>query len=90
MVDVCWNDVGMLELDGVVHVWLGSLPRVSPELFLGLFNLVPYGMEYFNHQIPKSDSGMREPASREIISASVELCETEVCFLHIQLVGTNV
>ena len=33
---------------------------------------------------------MREPASREIISASVELCETEVCFLHIQLIGTNV
>ena len=33
---------------------------------------------------------MRNPASREIISASVELCETEVCFLHIQLVGTNV
>ena len=33
---------------------------------------------------------MRNPASRENISASVELCETEVCFLHIQLVGTNV
>ena len=33
---------------------------------------------------------MRKLASREIISASVELCETEVCFLHIQLVGTNV
>ena len=33
---------------------------------------------------------MRKPASREIISASVELCETEVCFLHIQLIGTNV
>ena len=33
---------------------------------------------------------MRKPASREITSASVELCETEVCFLHIQLVGTNV
>ena len=28
--------------------------------------------------------------SREILSASVELCETEVCFLHIQLIGTNV
>ena len=27
---------------------------------------------------------------REIISASVELCATEVCFLHIQLIGTNV
>ena len=33
---------------------------------------------------------MRELASREIISAAVELCETEVCFLHIQLIGTNV
>ena len=33
---------------------------------------------------------MRKPASREIISASVELCETEVCFLHTQLTGTNV
>ena len=33
---------------------------------------------------------MRKPASRDIISASVELCETDVCFLHIQLFGTNV
>ena len=33
---------------------------------------------------------MRKPASREMSSASVELCETEVCFLHIQLVGANV
>ena len=33
----------------------------------------------------------RKPASREIISAFVELCETEeVCFLHIQLISTNV
>ena len=30
------------------------------------------------------------PVSREMISHSVELCETEVCFLHIQLIGTNV
>ena len=27
---------------------------------------------------------------KEMISASVELCETEVCFFHIQLTGTNV
>ena len=33
---------------------------------------------------------MRIPASREITSGSVELCETEVCFLYIQLIGTNV
>ena len=30
------------------------------------------------------------PASKEIISDSVELCETDVCFMHIQLIGTNV
>ena len=30
------------------------------------------------------------PASKKMISDSVELCDTEVCFLHIQLVGTNV
>ena len=29
-------------------------------------------------------------ATNEIICYSVELCETEVCFLHIQLIGTNV
>ena len=33
---------------------------------------------------------IRNPASREIISDSVELREAEVCFLHIHLTGTNV
>ena len=33
---------------------------------------------------------IRKLASREISSASVELCETDVYFLHIQLLGTNV
>ena len=51
-----WNDVGVLDLDGVVHVWLGSLQRVSPELFLGLFNLVRYGMKFFNNQIPMNEN----------------------------------
>ena len=31
-----------------------------------------------------------KPAWREMISASAELCETEVCFLHIQIIDTNV
>ena len=37
-----------------------------------------------------SNPSKRNPASREIISDSVELCETELCFLHIQLTGTHV
>ena len=35
MFNVCWNDVGVLELDGVVRVWLGSLQRVSRSSSLG-------------------------------------------------------
>ena len=41
----------------------------------------------------KSSAGIPSnlnPASKEMISDSVELYETEVCFLHIQLIGTNV
>ena len=37
-----------------------------------------------------SNPSLRSPLSREIISDSVQLCETAVCFLHIQLTGTNV
>ena len=33
---------------------------------------------------------MRSPASNEIISDSVEPWDTDVCFLHIQLMVTNV
>ena len=33
---------------------------------------------------------MRRPASKEITSDSVELRDTDVCFLHIQLIRTNV
>ena len=36
-----------------------------------------------------SNPSMRDPASREMISDSVELCETEVCFVHVQLMVTN-
>ena len=33
---------------------------------------------------------MRKPSSEEITSDTVELCETAVCFLHIQLIGSSV
>ena len=35
-------------------------------------------------------SSMRNPASNETISDSVELLDTDDCFLHLQLMGTNV
>ena len=36
-----------------------------------------------------SDPSIRNAACREMILDSVELCETAVCFLHIQLIGTK-
>ena len=87
---VSWNDVGVLDMDGVVHVWLSSLQRVSLELFLVLINLVRSGMKTKSQRSRAGRPSMRKLASRQMISASAELCETDVCFLHIQLVGTNV
>ena len=56
---------------------------------------VLFGTEW-NSSITKSQRSragipsLRKPTSREINAASVELCETEVCFSHIQFIGTNV
>ena len=37
-----------------------------------------------------STPSIRNPASTEMISESVELWDTDVCFLYIQLMGTNI
>ena len=96
VINFCWIDVGVLDWDGVMHVWLCGLQRVSPWLSLSLLGpFVLFGTEW-NTSITKSQRvragipSMRKPASRDMISAPVELCETEACFLHIQLLGTNV
>ena len=68
--------------DGFLH---GSL--MGPSVLLGTeWNTSMTKSQGVRPGIPS----MRKPASREMISASVELCETEVCFLHVQLLGTNV
>ena len=97
--------LNMKQFRTVVHVWsfrliLGALARrgVMQQVslypwILGFIGLILGALEHFYNQIPKSRAGIssiRRPASRESIPASVELCETEVCFLHIQLIGTNV
>ena len=53
VINVCWND----DWDGVMQVWFNNCRRVSPWLSLGSICSVRYGMKYFNHQIPESESG---------------------------------
>ena len=43
-----------------------------------------------SHKSRAGIPSIRKPASKEIISDSMELWNTDVCFLHIQLMGTNV
>ena len=57
VINVCRNDVGVLDWDGVVHVRLDNCRRVSPWLSPGSICSVRYGMKYVNHQIPQSESG---------------------------------
>ena len=43
-----------------------------------------------SHKFRAETPSMRKPASKDITSDSVELCESAVCFWHIQLIGTNI
>ena len=42
------------------------------------------------HKLSAGIASIRNPASRAIISASVELCETAPCFLQSQVIGQKV
>ena len=89
VINVCRNDVGVLDWDGVMHVWLDNCRRVSTGpcvLFCTEWNT----WITKSHTVRARTPSMRKPASTEMISASVELCETDVGYLHIQLVDTNV
>ena len=94
------NIINITQLKSFVLDWslgcacmMGVTQQVSCTLSLDFFGW--FGEEWNNSitESQRSSGGIpsvRKPASREIISASVELCETDVCFLHIQLIGTNV
>ena len=43
-----------------------------------------------SHKSRASNPIIRSPVSNEMISDSVELWDTDVCFLHIQVMGTHV
>ena len=62
--------------------------RVSP-----CQNVIRKMQHFYITKSQRSSAGipsMRRPASKEITSDSVELCDTEFCLLHIKLIRTNV
>ena len=54
VINVGWNDVGVLDWDGVMRVWLDNCRRVSLSW---VTCSVRYGMNYVSHQIPECESG---------------------------------
>ena len=58
------------------------------------FELFGKRMEHFSNQNPRDQerefSPYANPRQEKKTSDSVELGETDVCFMHIQLIGTNV
>ena len=56
VINVCWNDVGVLDWDGVMHVWLDNCRRVSPWLSLGSMCSVRCAMKHSNNKVPKIKS----------------------------------
>ena len=82
------------------------IPLITSETSFGLnvsklfFGVDVLGLDFWvqvrktetirSHNSRAGSPSNLNPASKEMISDSVELCETEVCFLHIQFIGTNV
>ena len=67
--------------------------QVSLSLIFGFLNCLGKEWNTSAKKSQRSRAGIqsiRKPASREKTSDSVELGETDVCFMHIQLIGTNV
>ena len=56
---------------------------------MDVFRRMQYSYPHTSHKSNAWKSSIRKPASRKN-SDSVELWDTDVCFLHIQLSGTNV
>ena len=64
-----------------------------PRTYLNFCSRFDFECQISMTKSQRSNAGIpsiRKPASREMISDSVELCDTHVCFLHIQHIGTNV
>ena len=58
--------------------------RVSPHLII-LMSVSVKNCDIRSHKSSAGIPSNLNPASKEMVSNSVELCDTAVCFLHIQL-----
>ena len=59
-------------------------------LGFGILWVIPSTSMTRSHKSSAGSQSNLNPASKVMISVSVELCDTDVCFLYIQLIGTNV
>ena len=97
-VDVWGNKINIFQItlwDGFRFWMLWGVERTSRRFRNGshrswwLWFVFPRTATIRSHKSSAVVPSNLNPASKELISDSVELCETEVCFLHIQLLGTN-
>ena len=73
----------------VAHVILVTANNKFPRFYHGS-ELFPKTKTIRSHKSRAGIPSNLNPASKRMISDSVELCETQVCFLNIQLIRTNV
>ena len=76
--------------DRLFGPWLLSQFTTGCPGLSGVWIVFPRTKTIRSHKSRAGIPSNLNPASEEMISDSVELCETEVCFLHIRLIGTNV
>ena len=69
---------------------LASVSRCRMSWCFGILWVVPSTSMTKSHKSSAGKPSIRKPASNDMISDSVELWDTDVCLLHIQLMVTNV
>ena len=102
---VQWHTVNIVQIKTVVLGWnigfvvgvlvrFGITRQVSLNFTLGVVELVLVKNETLPLPNPKDQELDFHPCvnrpREKLFQLLLELCETEVCFLHIQLIGTNV
>ena len=84
------NLLPSFDWQGLVFGMKSSISFLHARMFVGQCCWLNVVLQAPLQRSRTGNPSMRNPASREIISDSVELSETEICFLHIKLTGTNV